>query len=102
MMEDGSGNAQSVPYLATIHSTRSLLQGRVWLVWIGQLDTFLSRLDPLRLPARDPQGTKWTLPMNLHLSITCSLVFAQEPEGPVSLGWVPEKLIRIVGFERKG
>ena len=70
-------------------------------MWIGQLDTFLSRLDPLRLPARDPQGTKWTLPMNLHLSITCSLVFAQEPEGPVSLGWVPEKLIRVVGFERK-
>lgn len=31
----------------------------------------------------------------------CSLVFAQGPEGPVSLGWVPEKLIRVVGFERK-
>ena len=30
-----------------------------------------------------------------------SLVFAQGPEGLVSLGWVPEKLIRIVGFERR-
>ena len=101
-MEDGSGNAQSVPYLATIHSTRSLSRVLFPEVGFGLIDTFLSRLDPLRLPARDPQGTKWTLPMNLHLSITCSLVFAQEPEGPVSLGWVPEKLIRIVGFERKG
>lgn len=34
--------------------------------------------------------------------LSLALVFAQEPEGPVSLGWVPEKLIRIVGFERKG
>lgn len=25
------------------------------------------------------------------------LVFAQEPDGPVSLKWVPAKLIRIVG-----
>ena len=40
----------------------------------------------------------------MNLSITCVLVIwslLQEPEGPVSLGWVPEKLIRVVGFERK-
>lgn len=33
-----------------------------------------------------------------NLLLSLALVFAQEPDGPV---WVPEKLIRIVGFEQK-
>lgn len=41
------------------------------------------------------------LPIRLHTAVLMTLiepwVFAQEPGGPVSLVWVPEKLISIVG-----
>ena len=42
MMSDGSGNAQSVPYLATIHSTRSLSRVLFPEVGFGLIDTFSS------------------------------------------------------------
>lgn len=57
-----------------------------------------------------PRETKWMplnpppvypLPICLHTAVLMTLierwVFAQEPGGPVSLVWVPEKLIPIVG-----
>lgn len=41
------------------------------------------------------------LPIRLHTAVLMILiepwVFAQEPGGPVSLVWIPEKLIPIVG-----
>lgn len=80
-------------YTAPDHYFQGTIPGsRVWLVWIGQLDTFslsLSRLDPLRLPARDPQGTKWTLPMNLPVyHLLWSLL--RNPKGRSALGGFPK------------